>query len=390
MTTPVFVIHGIGNRVEKDFDRTVADLAAAVGGGLTAHPLFWGDLGARYDWVADTVPGAPDTAETRDVPAVERDLDAALARILVGDGPPDEVRDGGAPAAVLDAATATLAADDEGIRDGDPLQVAALRDAIDEHWSDTRWLSLVDDEELLREIGAAVAGPLTETAVGPPPDQGEELRDEELRAPDVRGFVRRRLHELDRVVGATFGAAGRRLNTRIRTQFLPPITRALGDVIVYQRHRDEIQDHVRELIAEVDPDLGCSRENPVDVLAHSLGGVIVFDMATSGDPLWVRRLVTFGSQAPFFHVCDPRGGTLTPYDGTGPIRLPESIGAWTNLWEPLDPVAFVAKRIFRLHDGSSPDDREVPHLFSSGLWTHTDYWTIPCVAEAIGTALGRP
>jgi len=38
----------------------------------------------------------------------------------------------------------------------------------------------------------------------------------------------------------------------------------------------------------------------VDVLAHSLGGVIAVDMATSDEPIWIRRLVAFGSQITHF------------------------------------------------------------------------------------------
>lgn len=392
MTAPIFVIHGIGNRDAAGFGTTVEDLVKAVGGGLAAHPVFWGDLGARYDRIADTVPDRRRTAQTRDAAAAAEadDPGAALARFLLGDRAAAEIRDDVVPEPVLDAVTVALAkADGDEIRDEDPAEVAAVQDAVTEHWPDTSWLPLIDDEELLRAVGAAVAGPLAEGAETS--DAGEELRDgEELRALDLSGFVRRRLHELDRVVGAAFGAAGGRLNSAFRTSFLPGITRGVGDILVYQRHRAEIQDRVRHVIAEVDPALGRSAEHPVDVLAHSLGGVIAVDLATAKEsPLWIRRLVTFGSQSPFFHVCDPRGGVLTEYAGT-PVPLPASIGAWTNLWEPLDPVAFVAARVFRLADGSEPIDIEVPHLASSGLWTHTDYWKLKFVADAIGHALGLP
>src|SRR5262249_32065010 len=155
------------------------------------------------------------------------------------------------------------------------------------------------------------------------------------------------------------------------------ITQYTGDILVYQRHRDRIHDRVRKVIAGVDPGLGRSREHPVDVVAHSLGGVITGRMATARDPPWVRWPVTFRSQSPFFHVCDPRGGSLTPFDGSALVPLPPSLGRWTNLWEPLDVLAFIAARVFVLHDGSAPDDRAVPHLVSSGLWSHSAYWTLP-------------
>lgn len=102
------------------------------------------------------------------------------------------------------------------------------------------------------------------------------------------------------------------------------------------------------------------------VIGHSLGGVIAVDMATANDPLWTESLVTFGSQSPLFHVCDPRGGQLRPYEDGARVALPASLGAWTNLWEPLDVLAFIAAKMFRMHDGSAPVDVPVAHLASSG------------------------
>jgi hypothetical protein len=167
----------------------------------------------------------------------------------------------------------------------------------------------------------------------------------------------------------------------------PGVTRFFGDVLVYQRHRKEIHDRVRATIDQVDPALGRGPEHPVGVIGHSLGGVIAVDIATADVPLWTRCLVTFGSQSPFFHVCDPRGGQLRPYaDGTL-VQLPPSLGAWTNLWEPLDVLAFVAAKVFRLHDGTAPLDVPIGHLASSGLWTHSAYWDLPQVATAIQQAL---
>lgn len=260
---------------------------------------------------------------------------------------------------------------------------AGMEQALRVEWPGTRWLTAVDDPEVLRAVGAALAGPLADEDLGP--GGGAEIRDV-----DVRGFVRRRLQELDRVVGAVLAAAGGRVNSHLRTAMLPGVAQGVGDILVYQRHQERIRARVREVVASVDPELGRSPERPIDVVAHSLGGVIAVDMATADDPLWVRSLVTFGSQSPLFHVCDPRGGKLDSFDGAALVRLPPSIAAWTNLWEPLDVLAFVAARVFQLHDGSAPDDRAVPHVASTGLWSHSAYWTLESVATAIGRALALP
>ncbi|MFD3563126.1 hypothetical protein ACFWVU_26175 [Streptomyces sp. NPDC058686] len=214
----------------------------------------------------------------------------------------------------------------------------------------------------------------------------DELRGEPGR---LRELVRRRLRDLDRVAGAAIGAVAGRVNHAVRTRFGPGTTRFLGDVLVYQRHRDAIHARIRARIDEVDPKLGRGPERPVRVVAHSLGGVIAVDMATAVEPLWTERLVTFGSQAAFFHVCDPRGGQLLPYSGHAPVQLPASLGRWTNLWEPLDLLAFAASQVFQLSDGSNPVDRPVPHAASTGMWTHSAYWDLPDVATAIAVAMDR-
>ncbi|MFG2320276.1 hypothetical protein [Streptomyces tendae] len=175
------------------------------------------------------------------------------------------------------------------------------------------------------------------------------------------------------MAGAAVEAVAGRLNHLLRSRLGPATTRFLGDVLVYQRHRAKIHARVREAIDAVDPALGRGPDRPVRVVAHSLGGVVAVNMATASAPLWTSSLLTFGSQAAFFHVCDPRGGQLAPYAGGQGVTLPPSLSRWTNLWEPLNMLAFAASTVFRLHDGSTPVDVSLPHSASDGLWTHSAY-----------------
>ncbi|MFF0201325.1 hypothetical protein [Streptomyces sp. NPDC005017] len=394
MDDPVFVIHGVGNRDQQGFAAAVADLQTASGHAMV--PVYWGDLGADDRFVTAAVPtrpGAPSKARRGD-------------GLRAGDGPSDAT--GPEPWLASALAPDTRAPDqwprvetavrerladedaDSGLRDGPRhSDVDEFLDYLAEEWPRTRWLRRTDDPVLLFETGRSLAEALIEAddlrADGIGSYDGLRAGDEDEGR--LRRMLRNRLRDLDRVAGAAIQAAAGRLNSALRTEFGPATTRFLGDVLVYQRHRDAIHARVRQSVDSVDPALGRTPDRPVRVVAHSLGGVIAVDMATAADPLWTSSLVTFGSQAAFFHACDPRGGQILPYSGGRPVVLPASLARWTNLWEPLDMLAFVAAGVFRLHDGSSPVDVSVPHAASSGMWTHSSYWGMPFVASEISTAM---
>jgi hypothetical protein len=374
LTTTVFVIHGIGNRDPAGFNRDVATLAKKIG--ITAHPVYWGNLGASYEWIARTVPGAPDTLDPSAGPAPEVD---ALAHFLATSKPPSAGVSGDSqiPEPVVAAGTETVV----GMVGGRGIHAEVLADSE----AELHWLPLIDDAELKQAVVDALTAPIGDVATDT--FDGGGFPQLSLRGPDARRLWEESVKQMDHVVGAAFNAAAGKLNSHLRARVLPALARAVGDILVYQRHRAEICDLVRAEIRAVDSRLGRTAEHPVDILAHSLGGVIAFDLATSDDPIWVRTLVTFGSQPSFFHVCDPRGGKILRYNGSA-VTLPKSIDAWTNLWEPLDLLAFVAEPIFKLHDGSPPKDAEVEHLASSGLWTHSAYWHLDEVVRRIQEALG--
>lgn len=260
------------------------------------------------------------------------------------------------------------------------MDVDDMRVEIVATWPDLPHLREITDEVLLAEIADSLA-----EATGVAPSEsvdGYPTGPEEVRISlDPRRAVRQALHALDRMTGAVIGAAGGGINSYVREATAPGISAFLGDVLVYQRHRERIHDRVWSAIRAAGAALGSAHE-PVAVLAHSLGGVISFDMATMADgPLHVSKLLTFGSQSPLFHLMDPRAGVLASYAGA-PVVLPATIGRWLNLWEPLDPLAFIAARVFVLASGQAPEDRATAHLASYGLWTHSSYWQADDVARA--------
>ncbi|WP_328549876.1 hypothetical protein [Streptomyces sp. NBC_00366] len=396
MPDPVFVIHGVANRDREGFTSAVAALQVATG--ISMVPVYWGDLGADDRFVSAALPIRPAALPSARQSSGLRDADepprisvpeSVLASALASD-PQAADQWTHVETVVRERLANEEQRADSGLRNGPHYGDAdELLAYLAEEWPKTEWLWRTDDPLLLFETGQSLAEVLIEA--------GDLWADEfgsydGLRAGDedegrLRRMVRNRLQSLDRVAGAAIQAAAGRLNNALRTKFGPGTTRFLGDVLVYQRHREAVHARVRKCIDSVDPTLGRTPDRPVRVVAHSLGGVIAVDMATAAVPLWTSSLLTFGSQAAFFHACDPRGGQILPYAGDQPVALPPSLARWTNLWEPLDMLAFVAAGVFQLHDGSAPVDISVPHAASTGMWTHSSYWDLPSVASEISTAM---
>ena len=229
---------------------------------------------------------------------------------------------------------------------------------------------------------------------------GTGIKRSREMAPDIgpaRGFgdiVGGLLHSADELAGAILGEAFGTVNHFLRNALIPNIAEAIGDVFVYEHKRLEIQDRLWKAIDDHPSARGRGTDGrPIHVVAHSLGGVIAFQAATSeaDRKLWIDGLVTFGSQSPFFHVLDPTGSAIAPYRSGSPVEIRATIRSWTNLWEPLDPLAFIAKKVFKL---STPDRlRDVPteHLASTGLWTHSSYWSSSeLIQEIHNTLAGVP
>ena len=167
----------------------------------------------------------------------------------------------------------------------------------------------------------------------------------------------------------------------------------IADVIVYQSHtyREKIHTRVREIVKrELGGEAG-TVDQPIKVVAHSLGGVVSFDLACRNhDPLHIEALVTLGSQPAFFHLLDPREG-VPGFEGE-PVPVPATIGRWTNVWDEYDMLGFATDEVFRLHDGTAPLDvrvRATRSRLKGGLMmrSHLRYFTNQDTAEAIKLTL---
>ena len=427
---PVLVIHGVANHDKGEFEARVAQLQQNVNQGSATQyvftPVFWGDLGAHSKGIEDTIPSPPlpwqpavraDGADGADgqeqykaiSPADVGRLSALLAyRPGLADptaavSPP--VRSDADKRDTLAAAAKEHA--QGAVRDDQTAE--AVAEGIRESWDDVQYLRAIEDEGLLQAVGRAVADAVTaDGASGPGTDDEAAdtggqfaVRDDdaadvepgyEVRWPHPIQAVKRVtgqvLHGVDRALGAVLGEVLGSLQNFLRQRVSRGVADFFGDVLVYQRNQAGIQDRIWSALP---PPWGRDEKHAVDVVAHSLGGVIAFDAATTAaQGLFIRHFITFGSQSSFFEVIDPRQG-LQPYvpgqngQPARPVVLPDRIQSWKSLWEPLDPLAFLT-RIFRLASQATPTDEMVPHE-PDQLWTHSSYWTSSCLPDTIRQVL---
>jgi hypothetical protein len=337
---PVLVIHGAAVRNRDAFELEVARLAEAVGTDRRFIPVFWGDLARPAEAIDEVLPYLdwlnPSAAKTGKEVGDELDLDHGLD---------DDAID------VIEAVEVVAAVEAvEAIEAGDAIDASAVRR---HRLRRRRILSQGDLERVIDRVGA-------------------NWRRQSAAA-------RRKL------IGSFYRA--------VRAQYLTASAHFAGDIILYQRRHLEIQARVWETVIREAPGYGL-RERPITVVTHSLGGSVAFDLAVAGTPrLHIDRLLTCACTVPYFHVIGCSPDTIAPHRPGATASVPDSIGAWTNFWLPLDPWGYLASPVFRLADGSAPNDLEV----HSGeredrIMRHAaaNYWRHPMVINGLRAALDPP
>lgn len=152
----------------------------------------------------------------------------------------------------------------------------------------------------------------------------------------------------------------------------------LADVVGYQLHRDSIQTVLKRELTKAARAAG---DRPVLPVALSLGGIALVDLLASWPEAPVEACVTVGSQAPLLYTFDAIPSM--PYDEADPPYLPVP---WLNVYDSRDFLSFVAEPLFRRSDGlASVVDLRV-HSGKDFPKSHSAYWELAPVWEAIATA----
>jgi hypothetical protein len=116
----------------------------------------------------------------------------------------------------------------------------------------------------------------------------------------------------------------------------------LADIMLYQARGEQIREFARKSISRL--------PGPVVLLAHSLGGVIAFDLLAgkeAGGLDQVQMLITVGSQAPLlYEVGAGQAGALSCGLRFGE-DLPDTFKAkWVNVYDKRDLLAYGGEKLF--------------------------------------------
>jgi hypothetical protein len=153
------------------------------------------------------------------------------------------------------------------------------------------------------------------------------------------------------------------------------LTRFCGDVFVYLQKRGDVNAPGDIPKVVLDALRNTRRETPSEplvVITHSMGGNIVYDILTHFAPdVQVDDWVSVGGQVGLFeemnlfHSSNP--GVRTPNKVTG---LPTGVRHWLNVYDPVDPFAFLTAPVFK------SVDRDDSFKTGAGDWqAHGAYFT---------------
>lgn len=142
-----------------------------------------------------------------------------------------------------------------------------------------------------------------------------------------------------------------RLSALARPAASAVVARFFGDVFTYMENREPILKRVRSDLCNA---IAAKRpgDNELYLVGHSFGGIILFDILTSGDPdLLCDLYVTVGSQVALFaeigRLLDHRNiDEAFNREPTAVIQRPSSIQRWVNIFDPTDLFAFGTLGVF--------------------------------------------
>ena len=398
---PFLFVHGVANRRENPHNAEMDELKRTEQfRNITLHHIqgqpyqghmrapYWGDLGASLGWGGESVPRQlggyealgtqnPDDLDTTNELAQHYLAEVALTKV---EGAFAEAVDIALAVAFEDAKVDDLAALDT-FAD----QAAAYAAAT----PNPDWCTAdMSNAEFLDELFEAVKYFSEHDA--PADDPGTSGEFVALGGGPLGNLLTGLKNAAGRLIGVPRNGLARVTLGMGRNWANNAATRFIGDVFAYLDNRGDANDPgpiPTRLLAELQT--AKERRTPDDpliVVGHSMGGIILYDLFTSYVPhlmsdLQVDHYVTVGSQVGFMQEMDhfPANKGVTGVE----IGRPACVDNWINVFDKTDPLSYLVEPVFG-------DDGIADMVFSSvtGLLSaHTAYFVRASFYKRLGKRL---
>lgn len=163
------------------------------------------------------------------------------------------------------------------------------------------------------------------------------------------------------LVNSPFARAG-------REKITPSLAIFIGDVFRYLRE-DEARTRIRDTVVEAIVAAAKERKTgePLVLIGHSMGGVILYDVLSSdeaaaslpeaiGSKFEVDLLLTVGSQVALFEEMKLYEASSAEFSAqTKQVPRPKVVKTWWNAFDKMDVLSFVTKPVFQDTEDFSVD-----------------------------------
>lgn len=357
---PIVFVHGVNNRKEQpSYVARVARVDSCIKEilaprlGLPAKSLstffpYWGGFGAKFRYGQASLPSEGPEAEAFALKEAAASSDSALwiAAAQASHGGPvlfTQIASTHGLEAAIDIAwdTAAIAA----TTPADLSEIARLYEASLAYAKQTPvppWLLKdpgMSNEQFMSELvnAVSVAGSVQTMGLG---NWWHSVKETVSRIADKPGDL----------AGTLLTTLGRRKAHMMASVFL-------GDIFVYLEERGTERvpgDIVKSIAKELDAASALattSDDKSLVVVAHSLGGVIMWDILTYFRPdIKLNTLVTVGSQVGVFQELALYRNQFDAVVPPMKIKKPSNVGTWLNVYDTNDVFSFATSGVF---EGSS-------------------------------------
>lgn len=399
---PLVFVHGVNVREEPSSSEEVAARNAYFKEflleGIVADPQkvqifnpYWGQYGVKFAWKQASLP-------TKDIEELgpEDDLTILLLNQIVS----TEVNNSNAfliemakQQTLEDVVDLLWAVGAEGASEQQGIELArlALR-AVNyaHHNPHPTWLDSVDNDEAFLDTFEEVVNKWHIS--GQSTNQSIDEQWETLGTIKGWGLVEEGLERVKKVLQKSVrkvalqtgvSVAKSRITSSVVGSIRPflhkNITRFIGDVFVYLNERgtaanpgsivQEIINHLEQAQRAIS-----SEDNKLIVVAHSMGGNIMYDILTYFKPeLEVDFFITVGSQVALFEEmkCFQASNKAVPVDPkVDRVQKPENIKHWINVLDYNDVLGFSMKDVFE-------NVEDYRYSTKDGVISHITYFLMP-------------